>query len=72
MKTKQTFIKWIFFAFILTVPLACKQIGSFSSNSNSDGGATATTTPFERALQLTETRTLQYANLQFTYASRPD
>jgi len=66
MKTKQTFIKWVFFAFILTVPLACKQVGFSSSNSNSNGSATATTTPFERALQLTETRTLQYANLQFT------
>jgi hypothetical protein len=66
MKTKQTLIKWVFFAFVLTVPLACKQVGSFSSNSNSNGSATATTTPFERALQLTETRTMQYANLQFT------
>jgi len=66
MKTKQTFITWVFFVFILTVPLACKQIGFSSSNSNSNGSATATTTPFERALQLTETRTLQYANLQFT------
>jgi len=66
MKTKQTFIKWVFFAFILTVPLACKQVGSLSSSTNSNGSATATTTPFERALQLTETRTLQYANLQFT------
>ena len=58
MKTKQTFIKWVFFAFILTVPLACKQVGFSSSNSNSNGSATATTTPFERALQLTETRAL--------------
>lgn len=69
MKTEHTFIKWVFFAFVLVVPLACKQIGSLSSkpsNSNSNGGATATATPFERPLQLTETRTLKYANLQFT------
>jgi hypothetical protein len=69
MKTEHTFIKWVFFAFVLVVPLACKQIGSLSSKpstSNSNGGATATATPFERPLQLTETRTLKYANLQFT------
>lgn len=69
MKTEHTFIKWVFFAFVLVVPLACKQIGSLSSkpsNSNSNGGATATATPFERPLQLTETRTLKYASLQFT------
>lgn len=66
MKTERTFIKWVFLALLLVVPLGCKQIGSLSSNSNSKGGATATATPFERALQLTETRTLQYANLQFT------
>lgn len=66
MKTENTFVKWVFFAFVLVVPLACKQIGSLSSNSNSNGGATATATPFERPLQLKETRTLKYANLQFT------
>ncbi|HAF25643.1 MAG TPA: hypothetical protein DCK93_22505, partial [Blastocatellia bacterium] len=66
MKTENTFVKWVVFAFVLVVPLACKQIGSLSSNSNSNGGATATATPFERPLQLTETRTLKYANLQFT------
>jgi hypothetical protein len=66
MKTEHTFIKWVFFAFVLVVPLACKGIGSLSSNSNSNGGTAATATPFERPLQLTETRILKYANLQFT------
>jgi hypothetical protein len=70
MKTKNTFAKWVFFAFVLVVPLACKQVGRLSSNSDSNGGknggATATASPFERSLQLTETRTLRYANLQFT------
>jgi len=31
MKTENTFVKWVFFAFVLVVPLACKQIGSLSS-----------------------------------------
>jgi len=70
MKTENTFVKWVFFAFVLVVPLACKQIGSLSSNSNSNsgsnGGSTAKASPFERPLQLTEPRTLNYANLQFT------
>jgi hypothetical protein len=66
MKNENTFVKWAFLVFVLAVPLACKQIGSLSSNSNSNGGATAAATPFERPLQLTETRTLKYANLQFT------
>ena len=69
MKTENIFVKWVFFAFVLVVPLACKQIGSLSSkpsNSNSNGGATAKASPFERPLQLTELRTLSYANLQFT------
>ena len=60
MKTENTFVKWVFFAFVLVVPLACKQIGSLSSkpsNSNSNGGATAKASPFERPLQLTEPRT---------------
>ena len=66
MKTERTFIKWVCFAFLLVVPLSCKNIGSLSSNSNSKGGPTATGTPFERRLQMTEPRTLKYANLQFT------
>jgi hypothetical protein len=66
MKTERTFIKWVFLAFLLVVPLACKKSGSLSSNSNSNGGATATATPFERPLQITEPRILKYANLQFT------
>jgi hypothetical protein len=70
MKTENTFGKWVFLVFVLAVPLACKQIGSLSSkpaNSNSSGGgATAKASPFERPLQLTEPRTLTYANLQFT------
>jgi hypothetical protein len=66
MKTENTFVKWAFLVFVVAVPLACKQIGSLSSNSNSNGGATATASPFERPLQLTESRTLKYANLQFT------
>ena len=66
MKTKTTFVMWILIAFVLVVPLACKHIGSLSSNSNSMGGSTATGTPFERQLQLTGPRTLSYANLQFT------
>jgi len=70
MKTENIFVKWGFLVFVLAVPLACKQIGSLSSNSNSNGGnnggATATASPFERPLQLTEPRTLKYANLQFT------
>lgn len=66
MKTENTFVKWLFLVFVLAVPLACKQIGSLSSNSNSNGGATATASPFERPLQLTEPRTLKYANLQYT------
>jgi hypothetical protein len=66
MKTERTFIKWVLFAFLLVVPLGCNHIGSLSSNSNSNGGATATGTPFERRLQMTEPRTLKYANLQFT------
>ena len=70
MKTENTFVKWVLFAFVLVVPVACKQIGSLSSNSNSNGGgnggATAKASPLERPLQLTEPRTLNYANLQFT------
>jgi hypothetical protein len=66
MKTENTFVKWAFLVFVLAVPLACKQIGSLSSNSNSNGSATATASPFERLLQLTEPRTLKYADLQFT------
>jgi hypothetical protein len=70
MKTENLFYKWGFLVFVLAVPLACKQIGSLSSNSNSNGGnnggTTASASPFERPLQLTETRTLKYANLQFT------
>ena len=70
MKTENTFVKWAFLVFVLAVPLACKQIGSLSSNSNSNsgsnGGSTAKASPFERPLQLTEPRTLSYANLQFT------
>jgi hypothetical protein len=69
MKTANTFVKWVVLAFVLVVPLACKQIGSLSSkpsNSNDNGGSTATATPFERPLQLTEPRTLTYANLQYT------
>jgi hypothetical protein len=66
MKTANTFVKWVVLAFVLVVPLACKQIGSLSSNSNSNGGGAAMASPFERPLQLTETRTLKYANLQFT------
>jgi hypothetical protein len=70
MKTKNTLVMWVFFAFVLVVPLGCKQVGSLSSNSKNNGGnnggATATASPFERPLQLTETRTLKYANLQFT------
>jgi hypothetical protein len=66
MKTENTFVKWAFLVFVLAVPLACKQIGSLSSNSNNNGGATATASPFERPLQLTEPRTLKYANLQYT------
>jgi hypothetical protein len=65
MKTENIFVKWAFLVFVVAVPLACKQIGSLSSNSNSNGGATATASPFERPLQLTEPRTLKYANLQF-------
>ena len=69
MKTENTFGKWVFLIFVLAVPLACKQIGSLSSPSNSNGGnnggAAATASPFERPLQLSETRTLRYANLQF-------
>ena len=64
MKTERTFITWVFLAFVLTVPLACKQIGSLSANRNS--GATATATPFQRSLQITEPRAMKYANLQFT------
>jgi hypothetical protein len=66
MKTENIFVKWVFLIFVMVVPLACKQIGSLSSNSNSNGGGTATASPFERPLQLTETRTMKYANLQFT------
>jgi hypothetical protein len=69
MKTANTFVKWVFFAFVLVVPLACKHISSLSSNSNSggnNGSATAKASPFERPLQLTGPRTLSYANLQFT------
>jgi hypothetical protein len=67
MKTENVFAKWAFLVFVVAVPLACKQIGSLSSNSNSIGVAPATTaSPFERPLQLTEPRTLKYANLQFT------
>jgi hypothetical protein len=70
MKTENTFVKWLFFAFVLVVPLACKQIGSLTSkppNGNgANGGATAKASPIERPLQLTEPRTLSYANLQFT------
>ena len=66
MKTENIFVKWAFLVFVVAVPLACKQIGSLSSNSNSTGGATTTASPFERPLQLTEPRTLKYANLQFT------
>jgi hypothetical protein len=67
MKTENTFVKWVFLAFVLVVPLACKQIGSLSSRpSGGNGGTTAKASPFERPLQLTEPRTLSYANLQFT------
>ena len=70
MKTKNILVKWAFFAFVLVVPLACKQVGSLSSNSNgnvgNNGGATATASPLERPLQLTQTRTMKYAGLQFT------
>ena len=70
MKTAKTLVKWIFFAFVLVVPLACKHIGSMSSNSNGNGGniggSTAKSSPFERPLQLTGPRILSYANLQFT------
>lgn len=66
MKTENIFVKWVFLIFVMVVPLACKQIGSLSSNSNSNGGGTATASPFERPLQLTEPRILKYANLQFT------
>jgi hypothetical protein len=69
MKTENTFVKWAFLAFVLAVPLACK-LSSLSSNSNGNsggnGGSTAKASPFERPLQLTEPRTLRYANLQFT------
>jgi hypothetical protein len=66
MKTENIFVKWAFLLFVVALPLACKQIGSLSPRSNSNGGATATASPFERPLQLTEPRTLKYANLQFT------
>jgi hypothetical protein len=68
MKTENIYVKWAFLVFVLAVPLACKQIGSLSSNSNGNGsgGATASASPIERPLQLTEPRTLKYANLQFT------
>jgi hypothetical protein len=70
MKTENTFVKWVFLAFVLVVPLACKQIGSLSSRpsggNGGNGGTTAKASPFERPLQLTEPRTLSYANLQFT------
>jgi hypothetical protein len=69
MKTENTVVKWVFLAFVLVVPLACKHIGTLSSNPNNDGnngGAAAKASPFERSLQLTEPRTLNYANLQFT------
>ena len=66
MKTENTFVKWAFLVLVLSVPLACKQIGSLSPQSKGNGGATATASPFERSLQLTEPRTLKYANLQFT------
>jgi hypothetical protein len=70
MKTKNTLVKWIFFAFVLVMLQACQQVGSSSSNPNSDGGnnvgATAAASPLERPLQLSEPRTMKYANLQFT------
>jgi hypothetical protein len=72
MKTKNILFKWALLVFVLVVPLACKQIGSLTSNSNNNGnsgnnrGATAKASPFERSLQLTEPRILSYANLQFT------
>ena len=66
MKTVYTFARWAVLAFALVVPLACKHVGSSSSDSNSNGGATAKASPFERPLQLTGPRTLSYANLQFT------
>jgi hypothetical protein len=66
MKSENIFVTWVLLIFVLIVPLACKQIGSLSSNSNSNSGATATASPFEHPLQLTEPRTLKYANLQFT------
>ncbi|MEP6922184.1 MAG: hypothetical protein ABI967_13740 [bacterium] len=68
MKTENKVVKWVFIAFVLAVPLACKHIGATSSNSNSntDGSAKATATPLERPLQITEPRTFRYANLQFT------
>lgn len=68
MKTVNIFIKWVFVAFVLVTPLACKHIGSLSSNRNdgSNGGSTARSSPFERPLQLTGPRTFSYANLQFT------
>jgi hypothetical protein len=66
-KTENTFVKWVFLAFILVVPVACKQIGSLTSKpSGGNGGATAKASPIERPLQLTDPRTLTYANLQFT------
>jgi hypothetical protein len=73
MKIKNTLAMWIFIALVLVVPLACKHVGSLSSNSNSEGGSsggsTAKSSPFQRPLQLTGPRTLSYANLQFTLGS---
>ena len=69
MKTENTFVKWVFFIFVLIVPLACKQISTQSANPKSagnSGGGTVKASPFERPLQVTEPRTLSYANLQFT------
>lgn len=50
---------------------ACSSLGNLTSSGNGssaahDGSAKSTTSPIERALQLTSPRTLKYANLQFT------
>jgi hypothetical protein len=51
--------------------VACNSLSKYTSHSNGsssppDGSAQATASPFERQLQLTSTRTVKYANLQFT------
>ena len=66
MKTENTFVKWAFLVLVLSVPLACKHIGSLSKGNEGNEGPTATASPFERPLQLTDPRTLKYASLQFT------